>query len=85
MQQKASPAVIAAAIVVLVAFIGWYGFRNLAKPSAGTNPYANHKGPPPGMSGGGTGGGQGYGSPGPNGYRMPTSSPGNTGGTPGGN
>ena len=79
MQQKASPAVIAAALVVLVAVIAWWGSHTLAKPSAGANPYANHKGPPPGMSGGGSGG------PGSQIHGSPPSTLANTGGNPGGN
>ena len=43
MKQKVGPGIVVAAVVVLVLFLGWYGWRMFAPPSAreGSNPYSH--------------------------------------------
>ncbi|HLI47895.1 MAG TPA: hypothetical protein VKV18_04295 [Chthonomonas sp.] len=66
MNKEASPAMIVAAIVVLVLILAFLGWRYLRGPAAraGSNPYANApanvKTPPPYNSSAGSGGGSPY-------------------------
>ena len=55
MQEKASPGIIAGAAIVLIIFVCFLGWKFLSRSGSqgsNANPYANHKGPIPGASGG---------------------------------